>query len=535
MKKLKLFTVTFVLFLATGMYGQTLENGIYYFLSGTDATVASNPSGYSGDIVIPNTVTISGITYNVTSIANNAFRDCTGLTSINIPKKMISIPSTSFNGCTNLTTLNYNAENCATISSSIAWGSLTTVIIGENVKHLPNGAFKNRDNLTTVYFNADSCATLSNSGESWTKVTTVIIGENVKVIPMHIFRGCTKLNSIIIPNGVTKIGDAAFRSCSLTSLTIPSSVDTIGSNGVFMDNKLTFISIPNSVKHIGADAFDNCPLKKLVFECGEKPLSIESGNPFNNCPLDTVFVGRDISSSTGWAISIDLSLNKSLTFGECITYIGDIAFNYLNTSKITCLSTTPPQLNENPFRNMIEIQAIVVPFGSGKLYRTAPIWEDFNIVELPPLTEVTETPTTDGLTVEWQPYEYATGYRLIIYSDVAHTDTLHIYEFNAAGQLVKETNLRAASPSFSYTVTGLNSGTGYFYALETLGVNSVVLESQSGSFTTLGSATGIYTTTSEKTITGYYNIMGMKLKHEPQSGSYIVLYNDGSTEKRMKR
>ncbi len=177
---------------------------------------------------------------------------------------------------------------------------------------------------------------------------------------------------------------------------------------------------------------------------------------------------------------------------------------------------------------------LYVPYGSKTAYENAPVWKDFNIIELPPLTETTEMPTADGALIEWQSYEHATGYRLAIYADAAHTDTLRILEFDAAGQLVKETKLRSASTSFSYTVTGLNSGVEYFYTLETLGVNEVVLENQSGNFTTLGATTGINNTTIEKTIVGYYNIMGAKLKYEPQSGVYIILYNNGTTEKRIK-
>lgn len=80
-------------------------NGIYYNLSGNKATVTyknTSHNSYSGDVVIPNSVTHNGIRYTVTSIGNSAFRDCLWLTSIIIPNSVISIGSSAFSGCSNL-------------------------------------------------------------------------------------------------------------------------------------------------------------------------------------------------------------------------------------------------------------------------------------------------------------------------------------------------------------------------------------------------------------------------------------------------
>ena len=85
-------------------------DGIYYKYNG-DGTVSVTYKGssydeyadeYTGDVVIPSSVTYSGTTYSVTSIGNDAFRDCKGLTSVTIPNSVTSKSDHSFNRCNGL-------------------------------------------------------------------------------------------------------------------------------------------------------------------------------------------------------------------------------------------------------------------------------------------------------------------------------------------------------------------------------------------------------------------------------------------------
>ena len=67
------------------------------------ATITGHDGDITGELIIPATTVINGITYPLTSIGNHAFEDCSGLTSVTIPNSVTSIGDAAFGGCTGLT------------------------------------------------------------------------------------------------------------------------------------------------------------------------------------------------------------------------------------------------------------------------------------------------------------------------------------------------------------------------------------------------------------------------------------------------
>ena len=211
---------------------QTFTNGglNYTVTSSTTVEVANQTGAATGTIAIPNLVTRSGSTYNVTRIGNFAFSACYGLTSITIPNSVTSIGENAFEFCDGLTSL--NIPNSVTSIEQYALSNckyLTSLTIPSSVTRISNGVLIYCIRLTSVTI-PDTVTSIGLSAfSSCSSLTSITIPSSVTSIDYRAFYGCTSLTSVIIPSLVTSIGENAFESCSgLTSVTIPSSITSIG-------------------------------------------------------------------------------------------------------------------------------------------------------------------------------------------------------------------------------------------------------------------------------------------------------------------
>ncbi|MBR5148501.1 MAG: leucine-rich repeat protein [Bacteroidaceae bacterium] len=110
-----------------------------------------------------------------------------------------------------------------------------------------------------------------------TTVTHKGVDYSVTSIGEYAF-SCSSLTSITIPKSVVSIGDGSFWSCSsLTAITIPESVTIIGNEAFRYCSSLTSITIPEGVTSIGDDAFYGCSsLKEVTFGKGLKEIAVRS-------------------------------------------------------------------------------------------------------------------------------------------------------------------------------------------------------------------------------------------------------------------
>ena len=171
MKKLFLFFSLLLGVLSAWAYDVKVD-GIFYDLDKENKTASvtySSDCFYDGAVVIPETISVDGTAYSVTSLGAYCFNDCRGLTSITIPNSVTSLGEWCFSWCS----------------------SLTSITIPNSVTSLGRSCFSGCSGLTSI--------TIPNSVTS--------LGDEC-------FSLCSGLTSITIPNSVTSLGERCFAYCS---------------------------------------------------------------------------------------------------------------------------------------------------------------------------------------------------------------------------------------------------------------------------------------------------------------------------------
>ena len=156
-------------------------------------------------------------------------------------------------------------------------------------------------------------------------LTSLTLPSSVTSIGRGAFHGCWKLTSLTIPSGVTSIGYSAFRGCSgLTSLTIPSGVTSIDYGAFWGCSGLTSLTLPSSVTSIGNYAFTGCSgLTSLTLPSGVTSIGDYA---FQDCRGLTSLTIPSGVTSIGNQAFYDCSGLTSLTIPSGVTSIGNYAF-----------------------------------------------------------------------------------------------------------------------------------------------------------------------------------------------------------------
>ena len=217
--------------------------------------------GVIGEVVIPSCVTEIGdsafdrcydlkdvtIPNGVLSIGTCAFRYCRRLTGMTIPQSVTNIGTRAFTGCDELWTFSVDPANRFYSSrGGLLLNKDGTVL----VRGINDCGVVIPDGVTTIGEAAFECC-------DW--LESVEIPESVTAIGYAAFAGCWSLTSIEIPRGVTTIGNSAFSECtSLMSVEIPESVTAIGNSAFYRCESLTSIEIPRGVTKIKYETFSGC-------------------------------------------------------------------------------------------------------------------------------------------------------------------------------------------------------------------------------------------------------------------------------------
>ena len=350
-------------------------DGIYYDINGNEATVARSPNyNYSGDVVIPSSVTYQGTTRTVTAIGNRAFVGCY-VSSVSMPNTILEIDERAFYYCENLTSVTIPNSvvtigqmafyYCPAMTSAIIGNSVTTIgayafyfcenltnlTLSNSVTTIGDYAFGSDRSLTSVSIPASVTTIGSNaftgcSGlerveitdlAAWCNIDFGSINANPLYYAQHLYMNGSEVTNLTIPNTITQIKKYAFRGClGLTSVTIPYGVTVINSYSFTECRNLTSVNIPNSVTKIGYYAFSECnSLQSIMIPASVT--SIESGAFDATWTVESIVVNSDnpvYDSRDNCNAIIETATNtliegcKNTVIPNTVTTIAYLAFSY---------------------------------------------------------------------------------------------------------------------------------------------------------------------------------------------------------------
>lgn len=383
----------------------------------TVKSVYYESSEVSGAVVIPEKVYVGSTELTVTSIGNNAFYGCSGITSVTIPETVTSIGDKAFLGCSGLTGITFPSSVTSIGDNTFRnCTGLTSVTIPSSVESIGSYAFNGCSGLTSVTIE-EGVSSIGERAFLWcTGLTSITIPSSVTNIGYIAFHGCTGLTSItvasgntfydsrnncnaiietatntlikgcentVIPSDVKSIGDYSFYDCAgLTSVTIPSSVTSICTYAFYRCTGLTSLTFPSSLRRIDSYAFCGCSgLTNVTF--GEGVTTIGECAFVGCTGLTSMNIGEGVTTIGNYAFAVCYGLTD-VTIPSSVTSIGECVFNGCeNIQDIYCYAVSCPFVYDNTFYSYSS--TLHVPEVSLQQYRDHSVWGLF--LEIVPIDE----------------------------------------------------------------------------------------------------------------------------------------------------
>jgi len=315
----------FVLFSIAISQAQTFSDGTLEYTVTTGTNVSVKRLGIisiTNTIIIPETITDSGITYTVTSIAEEGFKDYGSLQNVTIPNTVQSIGAGAFQGCSDI--------------------YFTDIVIPEGVIVIEPFTFEGCHYLQNITIPSTVTTIGEKAFSECQRVVTYNLPAGLTSIGSYAFANSQDITEISIPSGVTTISEGAFDKCeALEDIILPSTITSIEAYAFRDCQGITELTIPSSVTSIGDDAFAHLWDLKTVnvswttpFVLSSNVFSMWTGATTLNVPMGTV---EDYEDAYVWKDFDPISEDATLSTPN------------LNISKAV-------EIYPNPVQNVLSIQ-----------------------------------------------------------------------------------------------------------------------------------------------------------------------------------
>ncbi|MBD5447049.1 MAG: leucine-rich repeat domain-containing protein, partial [Treponema sp.] len=301
-------------------------------------------------------VTIPG---SVTEIGGYAFSDCTSLASVTIPASVTAIGDRAFGGCTSLTSMTIPAS-VTSIGSYTFHGctSLKNATIPESVTEISYSAFDECTSLKEIQFNGTTAQWQAIHGSSLIQVSGVRCSDGhigIEGVPEYLKTAGTTVTgytgtvpaNLVIPDGVTTIGNDAFKGCtSLASVTIPGSMTQIDDRAFDGCTSLKEIQFNGTTAQWRA--IQGSVQIQAVVRCSDGHIGIEG------VPEYLKTAGTTVTGYTG-------TVPANLVIPDGVTQINDRAFDGCTSLKSVTIPNGVTEIGESAFWGCTSLESVAIP------------------------------------------------------------------------------------------------------------------------------------------------------------------------------